>query len=72
MVRSHLSVTDLDGDNRSMVLDMEFSAGNFEPGQHAVYVRAVDSAGNEVSKNVVFRRRPVPPASRRHHLMQLR
>ena len=47
-------VTDLEGDNRSMVLDMEFSAGNFEPGQHAVYVRAVDSAGNEVSKNVVF------------------
>tara|TARA_B100001564_G_scaffold356933_1_gene372118 strand:- start:1230 stop:4418 length:3189 start_codon:yes stop_codon:yes gene_type:complete len=48
------SVTDLDGDNRSMVFDMEFSAGNFEPGQHAVYVRAIDSAGNEVSKNVIF------------------
>jgi flagellar basal body-associated protein FliL len=48
------SVTDLEGDNRSMVLDMEFSAGNFEPGQHAVYVRAVDSAGNEISKSVVF------------------
>jgi len=37
-----------------MVLDMEFSSGNFEPGQHAVFVRAVDSAGNEVSKSVVF------------------
>ena len=48
------SVTDLDGDNRSMAFDMEFSAGNFEPGQHAVYVRAIDSAGNEVSKNVIF------------------
>ena len=48
------SVTDLDGDNRSMVFDMAFSAGNFEPGQHAVYVRAIDSAGNEVSKNVIF------------------
>ena len=48
------SVTDLEGDNRSMVLDMEFSAGNFEPGQHAVFVRAIDSAGNEISKNVIF------------------
>jgi len=48
------TVTDLDGDNRSMVLDLEFSAGNFEAGQHAVYVRAIDSAGNEVSKNVIF------------------
>ena len=48
------TVTDLDGDSRSMVLDMEFSSGNFEPGQHAVFVRAVDSAGNEVSKSVVF------------------
>ena len=48
------SVTNLEGDNRSMVLDMEFSAGNFEPGQHAVFVRAIDSAGNEISKNVVF------------------
>ena len=48
------AVTNLEGDNRSMVLDMEFSAGNFEPGQHAVFVRAIDSAGNEISKNVVF------------------
>ena len=47
-------VTNLEGDNRSLVLDMEFSAGNFEPGQHAVFVRAIDSAGNEISKNVVF------------------
>ena len=32
----------------------EFSAGNFNNGQHAVTVRAIDSAGNEVIKQVVF------------------
>ena len=48
------SVTDLLGDNSSIVLDLEFSAGNFLPGQHAVYVRAIDSAGNERSATVIF------------------
>ena len=48
------SVTNLNGDNSSVVLDLEFSAGNFLPGQHAVFVRAIDSAGNERSANVVF------------------
>ena len=47
-------VTNLDGDNSSLVLDLEFSAGNFLPGQHAVFVRAVDSAGNERSTSVIF------------------
>ena len=48
------SVTNLNGDNSSVVLDLEFSAGNFLPGQHAVFVRAIDSAGNERSANVIF------------------
>ena len=48
------SVTDLNGDNSSLVLDLEFSAGNFLPGQHAVFVRALDSAGNERSSTVIF------------------
>ena len=47
-------VTNLDGDNSSLVLDLDFSAGNFLPGQHAVFVRAVDSAGNERSTSVIF------------------
>ena len=47
-------VTNLDGDNSSLVLDLDFSAGNFLPGQHAVFVRAVDSAGNERSTSAVF------------------
>ena len=48
------SVTNLNGDNSSVVLDLEFSAGNFLPGQHAVFVRAIDSAGNERSASVIF------------------
>ena len=48
------SVTDLNGDNSSVVLDLDFSAGNFLPGQHAVFVRAIDSAGNERSTSVIF------------------
>ena len=48
------SVTNLAGDNSSLVLDLEFSAGNFLPGEHAVYVRAIDSAGNERSSTVIF------------------
>tara|TARA_B100000459_G_scaffold147501_1_gene118017 strand:- start:2720 stop:5962 length:3243 start_codon:yes stop_codon:yes gene_type:complete len=48
------TVTNLNGDNSSLVLDLEFSAGNFLPGQHAVFVRAIDSAGNERSTSVIF------------------
>jgi len=48
------SVTNLNGDNSSIVLDLDFSAGNFLPGQHAVFVRAIDSAGNERSDSVIF------------------
>jgi len=48
------SVTNLNGDNSSVVMDLEFSAGNFLPGQHAVFVRAIDSAGNERSVSVIF------------------
>jgi hypothetical protein len=48
------SITNLNGDNSSIVFDLEFSAGNFLPGQHAVYVRAIDSAGNERSSSVIF------------------
>jgi len=48
------SVTDINGDNSSLVLDLDFSAGNFLPGQHAVFVRAIDSAGNERSSSVIF------------------
>jgi|TARA_B100001094_G_scaffold154848_1_gene149833 hypothetical protein len=47
-------VTNLEGDNSSLVLDIEFTAGNFLPGEHAVFVRAIDSAGNERSTYVIF------------------
>ena len=47
-------LTNLEGDNSSLVMDLEFSAGNFLPGQHAVFVRAIDSAGNERSLFVIF------------------
>ena len=34
-------VTDVDGDGTSLVSDMEFSAGTFDAGQHAITVRAL-------------------------------
>lgn len=45
---------DLNGDGSALVFMEEFSAGNFNNGLHAVTVRAVDSAGNEVIKQVQF------------------
>ena len=45
---------DVHGDGSALVFMEEFSAGNFNNGQHALTVRAIDSAGNEVIKQVVF------------------
>ena len=47
-------VTDVDSDGSSLVSDMEFSAGTFDPGQHAITVRALDTAGNQKTAQVVF------------------
>ena len=47
-------VTDVDGDGTSLVSDMEFSAGTFDAGQHAITVRALDTAGNSKTAQVVF------------------
>ncbi|MBT6645172.1 MAG: hypothetical protein HOB52_05160, partial [Euryarchaeota archaeon] len=47
-------ITDLNGDNTSLTMDLDLTSGSFSPGQHAVSVRAIDSAGNEVTKTVKF------------------
>ena len=47
-------VTDVEGDLSTLVSDMDFSAGTFDAGQHAITVRGIDTAGNEVSQRVVF------------------
>jgi hypothetical protein len=47
-------VQDVLGDNKSLVFSEEVSAGNFQPGTHAVQIRAIDSAGNEVLEQVIF------------------
>jgi hypothetical protein len=47
-------ITDLNGDNTSLTMDLDLTSGSFSPGQHAVSVRAIDSAGNEVTKTVIF------------------
>ena len=47
-------ITDVDGDGTSLVSDMEFSAGTFDAGQHAITVRALDTAGNQKTAQVVF------------------
>ncbi|MDA8545276.1 hypothetical protein N9K60_00650 [Candidatus Poseidoniales archaeon] len=47
-------IQDVLGENKSLVFSEEVSAGNFEPGTHAVQIRAIDSAGNEVLKQVIF------------------
>ena len=47
-------IQDVLGDNKSLVFSEEVSAGNFEPGTHAVQIRAIDSAGNEVVEQVIF------------------
>jgi hypothetical protein len=45
---------DVYGDGSAFVFNEEVSAGNFDPGRHAVEIRAIDSAGNEVIKQVEF------------------
>ena len=47
-------ITDVNGDGTSLVSSMEFSAGSFPPGLHAVTVRALDTAGNEETAEVEF------------------
>ena len=47
-------ITDVNGDGSSLVSDMEFSAGTFDAGQHAITVRALDTAGNQRTAQVVF------------------
>ena len=47
-------VTDLNADNSSLTADMEVNTGNFEPGYHALYIRATDGAGNTISEDVQF------------------
>ena len=47
-------ITDINGDATSLVSDMEFSAGTFDAGQHAITVRALDTAGNQRTAQVVF------------------
>jgi hypothetical protein len=47
-------VQDVLGDNKSLVFSEEVSTGNFDRGTHAVQIRAIDSAGNEVVEQVIF------------------
>ncbi len=47
-------ITDVEQDMSTLVSDMDFSAGTFDAGQHAITVRGIDTAGNEVSQRVVF------------------
>ncbi|MBA4734671.1 MAG: hypothetical protein H2065_01630 [Candidatus Poseidoniales archaeon] len=47
-------ITDVNNDGTSLVSDMEFSAGTFDAGQHAITVRALDTAGNQKTAQVVF------------------
>ena len=48
------NLQDLYGDNSSIVIDEKINSGNFDPGQHSVTFRAIDTAGNEVSSQVIF------------------
>ncbi len=48
------NLQDLYGDNSSLVIDEKINSGNFDAGQHSVTFRAIDTAGNEVSSQVVF------------------
>ena len=47
-------ITDVNGDGTSLVSDMDFSSGTFDAGQHAITVRALDTAGNTKTSQVVF------------------
>lgn len=48
------NLQDVNGDGSAFVFNEEISAGNFDPGTHAVTVRAIDSAGNEVIEQIQF------------------
>ena len=48
------NLQDANGDGSAFVFVEEISAGNFANGLHAMEVRAVDSAGNEDKRMVVF------------------
>ena len=41
-------------DDGDWTIDMEFNSGSFLPGTHQVSVKAIDTAGNERTKNVIF------------------
>ena len=48
------NLQDINGDYSSLVIDDNINSGNFESGQHSVTFRAIDTAGNEISSQVVF------------------
>ena len=48
------NLQDVNQDGSAFVFSQDVSAGNFANGQHALTVRAVDSAGNEVIEQVIF------------------
>tara|TARA_B100000575_G_scaffold177917_1_gene142700 strand:- start:138 stop:3389 length:3252 start_codon:yes stop_codon:yes gene_type:complete len=48
------NLQDVYGDGTAFVFVEEYSAGNFANGEHAIRIRAVDSAGNENIKEVKF------------------
>ena len=41
-------------DNRTVLVSLDFSAGNFELGRHQIAVQAIDAAGNVRSSSVIF------------------
>ncbi len=48
------NIQDVNGDFSSLVMDENINSGNFDSGAHAVTFRAIDTAGNEVTYQVVF------------------
>jgi hypothetical protein len=48
------NLQDVNQDGSAIVFSQTLSAGNFANGEHALQVRAVDTAGNEVTKLVKF------------------
>ena len=48
------NVQDINGDYSSLVMDEDINSGNFESGEHAVTFRAIDTAGNTITSQVVF------------------
>ncbi len=50
-VTSGLSASE---DNRTVLISLDFSAGNFELGRHQISVQAIDAAGNVRASSVIF------------------